>query len=399
MNKLIDISLFFPAYNEEENLKASVSSAIRVLEKVSSRFEIIIVDDGSKDKTGAIADGLADKDARIRVIHHSPNQGYGAALWSGIQAARYDWVFFTDADLQFDLDELKRLVAYVPLFEVVLGYRAPRRDPFMRLVNAKGWNMLNRILFGLKVKDIDCAFKLFKRSLVSDLPIRSRGAAMSAEMLIRLQRKNIPFKEVPVTHLPRTRGSPTGAKPAVIIRAFKELFGLYRTELGPNIEGYVQAAKFGAVGLINTMVDLASYYVLTRYVLFFSSHVVSAKFLTFMLGTVSSFMLNRRFTFGLKAKPRIAEIFRFYASIALTVAVNVSALYVFHSILGIHDLIAAVISTLLTFSVGFIASKLWVFRKPDIVSKVLDFPAPHELKKPLNVKKVDWTEVARTSYE
>jgi glycosyltransferase involved in cell wall biosynthesis len=232
--KPISLSIFFPAYNEEDNIAEAVRQAEEAVKGITDTYEIIIVDDGSKDKTGQIADSLAKENPHIKVIHHSPNQGYGGAVWSGIQAAKYEYVFFTDADLQFDVRELSKLIEFIPRYEVVLGYRAKRKDPFMRLLNAKGWNILNRLLFGLRVKDIDCAFKLFKRDVVKDLPVKSRGAMLSAEMLIRLERKGVIFREVPVTHLPRLKGSPTGAKPAVILRAFKEMMLVYNSDLGPK---------------------------------------------------------------------------------------------------------------------------------------------------------------------
>src|SRR6185312_5922639 len=185
----ISLSVFFPAYNEEENIADSISEAQKVVRTITDRYEIIVVDDGSSDRTAMVVAELARDNPRIRLVRHEPNQGYGAAVWSGIQAARYDWVFFTDADLQFKLEELAKLVEHVHEYDVILGYRAPRRDPFMRLVNAKGWNAINRIVFGLKVKDIDCAFKLFDRRLVASLPVSSRGAMMTAETLIRLQKQ------------------------------------------------------------------------------------------------------------------------------------------------------------------------------------------------------------------
>ncbi len=225
--KNLSISVFFPAYNEEKNITKTVELAHDVLARISQNYEIIIVNDGSKDATGTIANNLALKNARVRVVHHDKNLGYGAAVWSGIHSAKYDLVFFTDADLQFDLREIERLLVFIPEYRVVIGYRSPRRDPFMRLVNAWGWNSLVRLLFGLRVKDIDCAFKLFEKKLVADLPLKTRGATMSAELLIRLQRKGIAWKEVPVSHFPRSYGSPTGAKLSVICRAFRELFGLY----------------------------------------------------------------------------------------------------------------------------------------------------------------------------
>lgn len=222
------LSLFFPAYNEAANIEETALTAARVAGAVASEYEIILIDDGSTDETGQLADALAKENRRIRVIHHAANRGYGAALWSGIQAARFEYIFFSDTDLQFDLWELVKFLEYLPEYDAILGYRAKRKDPFMRLVNAKGWNMLNRILFGLKARDIDCAFKLFKASLIKTLPIESRGAMLSAELLILLRHAGVKFKEVPVTHMPRKAGSPTGAKPAVIFRALKEMLRAYR---------------------------------------------------------------------------------------------------------------------------------------------------------------------------
>lgn len=229
--KKITLSVFFPAHNEEGNIVKSVLDAQSVLLGLSSRiddFEIIVVDDGSTDATGSIAEELSQKNPKVRVIHHSKNQGYGGAVWTGIQACRFEYFFFTDSDLQFKLEELELLLKHIPEYEVVIGYRAKRQDHFMRLVNAWGWRILNRILFGLRVKDVDCAFKLIKTDLVKNLPIESRGAMFSAEMLVRLMKKGYKFKEVPVTHLPRLRGVASGAKAAVIFRAFKEMIKVYR---------------------------------------------------------------------------------------------------------------------------------------------------------------------------
>ncbi len=364
MKRALSLSVFFPAYNEEDNIAASVRAAETVLEPLVSEYEIIIVDDGSRDKTGEMADRLARENEHVRVVHHRPNQGYGGALVSGIKAARYDYVFFTDADLQFDLSEIEKLLDFVPEYEVVLGYRAKRRDPFMRLVNAKGWNLLNRLLFGLRVKDIDCAFKLFKREVVADLPLKTRGAMLSAEMLIRMQKKGIVFKEVPVTHLPRTQGVPTGANPHVIARAFRELLGLYKSDFRHENVTALQVMKFGAVGVVNTLIDLLSYVGFTRLVPFFSEHLLFAKAISFFLGTLFSFNMNRRFTFGSTAGISLAEVVRFYSSVGLSVFINLGSLYLFHEILGLHDLIAVALATVLTFAWGFIFAKFWVYRHP-----------------------------------
>lgn len=357
----LSLSVFFPAYNEEGNVVESIFAAEKILRTITYRYEILIVDDGSTDRTARAVEHVMLFNPRVRLIQHANNMGYGSALWSGIQMARYEWVFFTDADLQFDLNELRDLVDYIPLYDVVIGYRSPRQDPFLRLVNAKGWNMLNRALFGLKVRDIDCAFKIFRKDIVASLPIVSHGAMVSAEILVRLSRMGVLFKEIPVRHLPRRRGSPTGAKPSVIWRAFTEMISLYRGDLGTTDSSFVQAIKFAAVGLANTAFDIVVYFLLTRYTAFFALHILSAKLLSFMAGTVSSFMLNRRFTFAIRQKINLGEVVRFYSTIGMALVINVLALYVLNNLLGIYDLIAVGISTIATFFWGFLFSKFWVF--------------------------------------
>jgi len=244
------LSISFPAYNEEANIEKSVREAIRVASALTDDFEVVVVDDGSKDKTGEIIDRLAAEDSRVRVIHHNPNQGYGAAVWDGLKAGTKDLIFFTDADLQFDLSEIGKLVEAIgalevqpqrdpevePRIDAVLGYRNPRVDPFMRKLNAFGWKMLNRITFGLKVRDVDCAFKLFRREVFEKVQPTSRGAMFSAELLIRMQRAGLKWAEVPVKHLPRIAGSPTGAKLSVILRAFKEYAMVWRELRKENVQ-------------------------------------------------------------------------------------------------------------------------------------------------------------------
>lgn len=357
--KNISLSVFFPAFNESQNIETTVRSAIMTLDTLVTRYEIIIVNDGSSDETAALADTLASTFPHVRAVHHAENQGYGAAVWSGIQAAQYDWVFFTDADLQFDLKDLEKLLQFIPEYMVVLGYRKKRQDPFFRLLNAKGWNILNRLLFGLTIRDVDCAFKLFSRDLVASLPIRSRGAMMSAELLIRLQRQGVPFKEVPVTHLPRKRGSPTGAKPSVILRAFKELIIAYRGDLSHVT--HRQALKFMAVGIGNTCFDLIVYFLLTRYVPFFSFNQVLAKISSYGMASIVSFILNRRWTFRRTSRVRLAEILRFYLTVGLALLINAGTMYVLITHFKIRDIIAAPAATLVSFLFNFLVSKFWVF--------------------------------------
>jgi len=230
-NKLASLSIFFPAYNEEANIADTIKQADQMAQSVTNTYEIIIVNDGSKDQTGQVTQETITQFPNARLITHEQNKGYGEALLTGLRNAQYEWVFFSDSDLQFDLNQIHDLIPFTNNHDVVIGYRAPRQDPFMRKVNAWGWKMLNRSMFGLKVKDIDCAYKLFKKTALDPvLPdMQSGGAMISAELLIRLTRNGAKVKEVPVRHFPRKAGSPTGAKPSVILRAFKELWHVYTT--------------------------------------------------------------------------------------------------------------------------------------------------------------------------
>ena len=368
--KPISLSIFFPTYNEALNIRESVERTIEVATKSPyiSEFEILVINDGSKDNTLEVANQLATEYPEVRVVNHVKNMGYGSALKTGIKEAKLDYIFFTDADLQFDIVELQNLVVHAEKYPVVIGYRAPRQDPFMRLLNARVWNMLNRALFGLKIRDIDCAFKLFRRDLVQNLKLRSGGAMISAETLIRLSRRKVSIKEVPVSHLPRVAGSPTGAKPAVIARAFGEMVRLYRGELG--LVTQKEALKFMSVGVLNTLLDAAAYVVLTRETSVFSAHLVAAKFFSFLAGTVSSLLINRSWTFGVRSRLSAAEVARFYTMTSLSITLNVAIMNLLVSF-GMYDLTALAVTTVFTFVANFTISKVWVFKK-----KTVEAPAP-----------------------
>jgi glycosyltransferase involved in cell wall biosynthesis len=231
MEKIKEISAFFPAYNEEENIEKTVLKAQNFLSKYALKYEIIIVDDGSTDKTGEIADRLAKKDSHIRVIHHSPNKGYGEALKSGFYNAKYDWIVTTDSDGQFDFSELENLWAKSKEADVVIGYRLKRKDPFFRKLFGFGWTFLNNLLFGLKVRDIDCSFKLVRRKVIETIPRlqSTRGGMISPELLAKAHRKGFKIAEVGVHHYPRFAGKQTGANLKVIIKSFIDLFKLWRS--------------------------------------------------------------------------------------------------------------------------------------------------------------------------
>jgi glycosyltransferase involved in cell wall biosynthesis len=195
-------------------------------------LEIIIVNDGSRDRTREIADRLAAEDPRIRAVHHAKNGGYGMALRSGFAAARKKYVFYTDGDGQFDMDELDRLLMHVADADIVSGYRRNRQDPLMRRMNAACWGWLVQRMLRFRCRDVDSAFKLYKREIFDRITLKSTGALIDAEVLGRAARLGYSIMAVPVTHLPRKAGKQTGAKLSVIFRAFKELLKLRRDILG-----------------------------------------------------------------------------------------------------------------------------------------------------------------------
>jgi len=224
------LSYFFPAHNEEANLEGLVEEALATLPSIAETFEIIAVNDGSKDRTREIADRLAAAHPDVvRVVHHDVNRGYGGALRSGFEASRYELLAFTDGDRQFRVADLGRLTARLAQGDhpdVVVGHRIKRADPIIRIVYARTYKLANRIFFGLRVRDVDCACKLFRRPALEGIRVESGGAFFSAELLVKILKANRTIVEVGVPHYARTAGSPTGAKPSVIWRAVKDFWSL-----------------------------------------------------------------------------------------------------------------------------------------------------------------------------
>ena len=223
----VSISVFFPCYNEQDNVARTTERAIAVLEKLNADYEAIIVDDGSKDATGQIADKIAARNKRVRVVHHPTNLGYGAALQSGFRSAAKELVFYTDGDGQFDMSEMPPLLPLIKQYDIVSCYRLNRQDNMIRKINAWCWTKLVCFLFKMKIRDIDCAFKLYKREIFDNIKMVSTGALIDTEILARATRKGYAVTQRGVHHYPRTSGTQTGAKLGVIIRAFRELFKLY----------------------------------------------------------------------------------------------------------------------------------------------------------------------------
>ncbi len=224
MSIAYSLSIVMPAHNEEVAIASTMRSVIDAVTQWTQDFEVVVVNDGSRDATRAILEGMAAEEPRVRVINHEVNKGYGAALVSGFEATSKDLVFFMDSDGQFDICDLERFFPLIGQYDAVLGYRIQRQDTWLRKLNAWGWKMLVQSVFKLRVRDIDCAFKLYKASFFQQNHLETRGAMINTEMLYKFKRAGYTYTEVGVQHLPRRGGRATGANLSVITRAFRELF-------------------------------------------------------------------------------------------------------------------------------------------------------------------------------
>jgi glycosyltransferase involved in cell wall biosynthesis len=220
---LDSLTVFYPAFNEEANVQQAVDAAYAVLPDIARKYEVIVVDDGSHDQTPDIVHQMMEKYPTLRLVRHPENRGYGTALKTGFESARMDWVFFTDCDMQFDIGEIAKLLPYTKQYPVVLGYRSKRADPLYRKVFASLWGLVTGATVGARVRDVDCAFKLICRDALDYVDITCTGAVASTELLVALQRAGCEWVEVPVSHYPRQAGKQTGAKIAVVAKAFEEM--------------------------------------------------------------------------------------------------------------------------------------------------------------------------------
>lgn len=228
-NKFPEISVFFPAYNEEANIANTVQVAEKVLKTIASKYEIIIINDGSTDKTGEIVAKLVAKNHNIRVVTHSPNRGYGAALKSGWTASQYPWIAFADSDGQFDFSEIKKFLPLIEKADLILGYRLKRGDSLMRSVYTFGWSTLAKVLLGLDAKDYSCGFKLIKKKVFEAVqPLKGEEKVTQIELIVKAKRLGFKIAEVGVHHYPRKFGQQTGANLKVVLKSIFDLFKLWR---------------------------------------------------------------------------------------------------------------------------------------------------------------------------
>lgn len=226
--RLAGLSIVLPCYNEEQNVEAMVADARRAAQAFSDDHEIVVVDDGSSDRTGQIAAALAARSGSVRLVTHPRNRGYGGAVRSGLAAARKEWVLLTDGDRQFDMMQLEAFVPRTATADLVAGRRADRADPFGRRVAAHAWNLLVRRLFKLPLRDVDCAFKLIRRTLLEPIELTADGAMISTELVVKCARGGGRVAELDVKHRPRPAGEQSGNNPRVVARAFRELLRMRR---------------------------------------------------------------------------------------------------------------------------------------------------------------------------
>jgi glycosyltransferase involved in cell wall biosynthesis len=235
-NKIAELSVFFPFWNEEENVSYVVENAIPVLKKCAVRWEILIIDDGSVDKTYQEGIKLQEKYKNVRVISHKPNRGYGAALKEGFQNASYDYIVFTDGDRQFDFAEVEHFIKEIKNSDIVIGFRKKRQDNIVRHILMNMLKIWDFMFFRFYFKDIDCGFKMFRKDALAKIgPLRSEGAMITTEILAKAARKKLKIKEVEVNHYPRKFGDQSGANIAVVIRAILESFILWFDILNKRI--------------------------------------------------------------------------------------------------------------------------------------------------------------------
>jgi len=220
---MISLSIVIPAHNEEATVQSVVEEVHDVAMKMGLDHEIILVNDGSTDRTGEIGRELALRIPVFRLVEHFPSRHYGGALKAGFSASAKEYIAFIPADKQFSFEEISRLMAELPEADIVTGYRANRRDNLVRRLNGVGWNMVVWLLFGYLCRDIDCGFKLFRREILTHVRLVSDGAPIDTELLAGAKARGFRIAEVELTHLPRTAGSSTGADFRVIVRAFVDL--------------------------------------------------------------------------------------------------------------------------------------------------------------------------------
>lgn len=251
------LSLVLPAHNEDENIGPVIERAQRVLPRLAQSFEIVAVNDGSTDNTAAVISECSASDDRVRLVNHEINRGYGAALRSGFAASNGDWVMVMDSDRQFDIADLVYLAPLAGDYDMVAGYRIQRNDPFHRTLFGKTFRLAMKVLFGVQLRDIDCAFKLMRGDLLRSLDLQSDGAMISTELTARWARAGGTLTQVGVHHYPRTAGKQSGGSLRVILRAIRDVPLLWlriHRERKPERQGTSSGSPSAGLSPLSAMV-------------------------------------------------------------------------------------------------------------------------------------------------
>lgn len=225
-----NISLFILAYNEEETLPTTTKMAVDLLDAVANKYEVIIIDDGSKDKTMDVCRQLAGTYRHVRVISHEKNKGFGGTQKTGYAAAKYEWVTYLPGDNQVRADAVGLMLPHIDQADVVVGRRRKRMDPWKRKLTAGLYNLGLRAMFGLRVHDVD-GVKLIRKSVLDSVAIESESSNVDVELLVKAKKKGCRIVEVDTPHYPRVAGKSTGNNLKVVLRQFRELFRLWARQL------------------------------------------------------------------------------------------------------------------------------------------------------------------------
>lgn len=226
----MDISIVLPCFNEEANIAASVEDVLQWIQHEKLMGEVIVVNDGSRDGSMRVLEGLQTKYPNVKVVSHESNQGYGIAIRTGCDSATGDIIAFMDSDGQFHAQDMSLLLPHMKDYQFVTGRRRRRADPLMRKVFGKLLAAMNWLVLGLWVRDINCGMKMFRKSIWPSIrPIHGVEKLFNTEIFLHLKQQHIDWYQVSVPHYPRTAGTPTGGSARVIIRMFQELMALKRS--------------------------------------------------------------------------------------------------------------------------------------------------------------------------
>lgn len=230
------ISLFFPVYRDEATVERVTRKAVAIMNELASEYEVIIVDDGSPDRAGEVADELARTIPGVHVIHHARNMGYGEALRSGFKAARYEWICFTDGDDEYDVDDLRRLIRLRDYYDLIITFRYAKRYSGVRIFISYVYNKILRLLFQTRYRDISCGLRMIRKAVADELDLQSISPFIGAEIAIKTTVKGFRVGEVGVQTFPREFGRGSSTTLPNILATIQDMFRVHRTIFSPQYD-------------------------------------------------------------------------------------------------------------------------------------------------------------------